>query len=79
MNNHEVIWSMYLFEKLAIWLPKALLEQKIRLSNLRKLIFGRGKDNRSKPNTNKSSSKPPAEKPESEPELPVNDADMSPT
>ena len=27
----------------AVWLPKALLEQKIRLSNLRKLIFGRGK------------------------------------
>ena len=26
--------------KLAIWLPKALLEHKIKLSNLRKLIFG---------------------------------------
>ena len=29
--------------KLAVWLPKALLEQKIKLSNLRKLIFGQGK------------------------------------
>lgn len=26
----------------AVWLPRALLEQKIRLSNLRKLIFCRG-------------------------------------
>ncbi len=29
--------------RLAVWLPKALLEQKIKLSNLRKLIFGQGK------------------------------------
>lgn len=28
--------------RLAVWLPKALLEQKIKLSNLRKLIFGQG-------------------------------------
>ena len=27
----------------AIWFPKALLEQKIKLSNIRKLVFGRGK------------------------------------
>jgi hypothetical protein len=60
--------------KLAVWLPKALLEQKIRLSNLRKLIFGRGKDNRSKPN--KGGAKPPSEKPEPEPH--TNDANMSP-
>ena len=32
--------------RLAVWFPKALLEQKIRLSNLRKLIFGRGKQNK---------------------------------
>lgn len=36
--------------RLAVWLPKALLEQKIKLSNLRKLIFGFGRRNRSKPN-----------------------------
>lgn len=34
--------------KLAIWLPKALLEQKIKLSNLRKLIFGLGRKNKKK-------------------------------
>lgn len=52
--------------KLAVWLPKALLEQKIRLSNLRKLIFGRGKSHRSK--KNKNDNHPDTEKPE--PELP---------
>lgn len=31
--------------RLAVWLPKALLEQKIKLSNLRKLIFGQGMSN----------------------------------
>ena len=34
--------------KLAVWLPKALLEHKIKLSNLRKLIFGLGKRNKKK-------------------------------
>lgn len=53
--------------KLAIWLPKAILEQKIRLSNLRKLIFGRGKNNCSRSNT--GGAKPPAENPEPEPSL----------
>lgn len=33
---------------LAVWLPSALLEKKISLSNLRKLIFGNGKSGRSK-------------------------------
>lgn len=32
--------------RLAVWLPKALLEHKIKLSNLRKLIFGLGKRNK---------------------------------
>jgi len=32
--------------KLAVWLPKALLEQKIKLANLRKLIFGIGNKNK---------------------------------
>jgi transposase len=35
--------------KLAVWLPKALLEHKITLSNLRKLIFGLGRRNKKKP------------------------------
>ncbi len=34
--------------KLAVWLPKALLEHKIKLSNLRKLIFGLGRRNKKK-------------------------------
>lgn len=34
--------------RLAVWLPKALLEQKIKLSHLRKLIFGRGQTNNKK-------------------------------
>jgi hypothetical protein len=59
--------------KLAVWLPKALLEQKIRLSNLRKLIFGRGKNKRSK--SNKSSDKPSSGK--AEPEPPANDTAMT--
>src|SRR5436190_17149467 len=36
--------------KLAVWLPKALLEYKIKLSNLRKLFFGLGKKNKKKTN-----------------------------
>lgn len=36
--------------KLAVWLPKALLEHKIKLSNLRKLIFGLGRKNKKKAN-----------------------------
>lgn len=32
--------------KLAVWVPKALLEHKIKLSNLRKLIFGLGRRNK---------------------------------
>jgi len=50
--------------KLAVWLPKALLEQKIKLSNLRKLIFGRAKNKSSKANTD--SDKPSTKKAESE-------------
>ena len=34
--------------KLAVWFPKALLEYKIKLSNLRKLLFGLGKRNKKK-------------------------------
>jgi transposase len=34
--------------KLAVWLPKALLEHKIKLANLRKLIFGLGRKNKKK-------------------------------
>ena len=34
--------------KLAVWVPKALLEQKIKLANLRKLIFGIGRRNKKK-------------------------------
>jgi transposase len=34
--------------KLAVWLPKALLEHKIKLSNLRKLVFGVGRRNKKK-------------------------------
>ena len=34
--------------KLAVWLPKALLEHKIKLSNLRKLIFCLGRRNKKK-------------------------------
>lgn len=61
--------------KLAVWLPKALLEQKIRLANLRKLVFGRAKNNCSKPN--KGGEKPSTEKSESEHEPPANDADIT--
>jgi transposase len=35
--------------KLAVWLPKALLEYKIKLSNLHKLIFGFGRRNKKSP------------------------------
>lgn len=35
--------------KLAVWLPQALLEHKITLSNLRKLIFGHGRKNKKHP------------------------------
>lgn len=34
--------------KLAVWLPRALLEHKIKLSNLRKLVFGLGRRNKKK-------------------------------
>lgn len=34
--------------RLAVWLPQALLEHKIKLSNLRKLIFGLGRRNKKK-------------------------------
>src|SRR5579883_2119939 len=37
--------------RLAVWLPKALLEHKIKLSNLRKLILGFGRRNK-KPSKN---------------------------
>ncbi len=42
--------------KLAVWLPKALLEHKIKLSNLRKLIFGLGRKNKKKPKDSAQSS-----------------------
>ena len=55
--------------RLAVWLPKALVEQKVRLSNLRKLIFGRGKRDRMKQNkdTSASTEGSPAEKVASDP------------
>lgn len=43
--------------KLAVWLPKALLEHKIKLSNLRKLIFGIGRKNKKKSNQASDSDK----------------------
>lgn len=50
--------------RLAVWLPKALLEHKIRLSNLRKLVFGRGQKNKKmKPEKSENSGENP------EPEL----------
>ncbi|KTD04527.1 Transposase IS66 family protein [Legionella geestiana] len=52
--------------RLAVWLPKALLEQKIKLSNLRKLIFGQGGPRKK----NKADKKDSAEKKE-EAEPPV--------
>jgi len=48
--------------RLAVWLPKALLEQKIRLSNLRRLIFGRGQ--RNKKNKDKENTQPEEPTPE---------------
>src|SRR5579872_1083043 len=42
--------------KLAVWLPKALLEHKIKLSNLRKLIFGLGKRDKKKTKDNATQS-----------------------
>jgi transposase len=38
--------------RLAVWLPKALLEHKITLFNLRKLIFGLGRRNKKKAKDN---------------------------
>ncbi|KTD35459.1 hypothetical protein Lmor_0906 [Legionella moravica] len=46
--------------RLAVWLPKALLEQKIKLSNLRKLIFGQDCQRKK----NKADKKDPAEEKE---------------
>lgn len=45
--------------RLAVWLPKALLEHKIKLSNLRKLIFGFARRNKksSKNDASKSNAK----------------------
>lgn len=60
--------------RLAVWLPKALLEQKIKLSNLRKLIFGYGRRNRSKPNKG-SGDQPPTEN--TEPAPPANDIETT--
>jgi transposase len=42
--------------KLAVWLPKALLEHKIKLSNLRKLIFGLGRRDKKKSSNDTSQS-----------------------
>jgi transposase len=58
--------------KLAVWFPKALLEKKIKLSNLRKLVFGRGK------NTNKklrNDNTMPVKEPERE--HTINDTDVA--
>jgi len=44
--------------KLAVWLPKALLEHKIKLSNLRKLIFGFGNKNKKKMKDTEKSNTP---------------------
>lgn len=41
--------------KLAVWLPNALLEYKIKLSNLRKILFGLGKKNKNKSNDTEQS------------------------
>jgi len=57
--------------------PKGIALTENQLSNLRKLIFGRGKDNRSKPN--KDGTKSSSKKRVPEPELPVNDAAITPT
>ena len=63
--------------RLAVWLPKTLLEQKIRLSNLRKLIFGLGKRNHKKQNietsiyTEQSSTKQVDSDPPSAPSAPL--------
>lgn len=56
--------------RLAVWLPKALLEHKIKLSNLRKLIFGFG-------NRNKKASKKDASHPNAEDSVKNNASDMS--
>jgi hypothetical protein len=58
--------------RLAVWLPKALLEEKIKLSNLRKLIFGQGKRNWSQPNKG-GGDKPPTEN--AKPETHANEAE----
>lgn len=42
--------------KLAVWLPKALLEHKIKLSNLRRLIFGFGRKSKKTTNDTEQSS-----------------------
>lgn len=42
--------------RLAIWLPKALVEHKVKLSNLRKLIFGFGQRNKQSLKNDTSSS-----------------------
>lgn len=61
--------------KLAVWLPKALLEQKIKLSNLRRLIFGQGK----KRNRNReANSGITSSKDNPETEQPANDAELAP-
>ncbi len=48
--------------RLAVWLPNALVEKKISLSNLRKLIFGNGKSRRSKRSKNSPNDKNKNEK-----------------
>ena len=47
----------------AVWLPKALLEQKIRLSYLRKLIFGQGKGGGKRRKKNRSDGKRSSNRP----------------
>jgi len=64
--------------RLAVWLPKALLEQKIKLSNLRKLIFGQGRRNRSKPDKGGGGDKPPTKTKSADPEPQANDIETAP-
>ena len=61
--------------RLAVWLPKALLEQKIKLSNLRKLIFGQGRRNRPKASKGGDDQSPTEN---AEPESSANDIESEP-
>src|SRR5436190_16379905 len=58
--------------KLAVWLPKALLEYKIKLSNLRKLLFGLSKKNKKKSNDTEQSGPSDNAKHNNDATIPVN-------